>query len=297
MSKKSDQMRKEWSINDAARDAGQTTPADIVRYDNIQYGSDPVWNVLDVYKPKKKAAETLPVIIIVHGGGWVYGTKEIYQYYGMGLAQRGFAVINFTYRLAPESKFPAQLEDTNSVIAWMYDNSGIYGFDTGNVFMAGDSAGAHLLGLYTAVCTDSVYAANYMFKIPHEFAPRAIAMNCGAYKLYSDDGSSASGAVDGELMEDLLPENGSKAEISIINVVDHINSKFPPAYIMTAEGDFLKDQAPLLEAAYKKAGVDFMSKVYGDEENPLYHVFHVTMDEPAAVQCNNDECDFFKRMI
>lgn len=297
MSKKSEQVRKEWSINDAARDAGQITPADIERYDNIQYGSDPVWNILDVYKPEKEAAETLPVIMIVHGGGWVYGTKETYQYYGMGLARRGFAVINFTYRLAPESKFPAQLEDINSVTAWMYDNSGTYGFDTNNVFMAGDSAGAHLLGLYTAVCTDSAYAANYMFKIPHNFVPKAIAMNCGAYRLYSDDGLPAGGAVDGGLMEDLLPENGSKAEISLINVVDHINSKFPPAYIMTAEGDFLKDQAPLLEDAYKEAGVYFVSKVYGGKDDLLYHVFHVTMDEPAAAQCNDDECSFFKRLI
>ena len=121
MSQASDTMRREWKINDAKRDAGLTTPDDIQRFDDIQYGPDPVENKLDVYRPKN-AQGKIPVIVSVHGGGWVYGDKELYQFYGMTLAQRGFAVVNFTYRLAPEVKFPAPLEDTNNVISWMYVN-------------------------------------------------------------------------------------------------------------------------------------------------------------------------------
>ena len=52
MSATSDKMRKEWKENDAKRDAGLTTPDDIVRFDDIQYSVDPVWNLLDVYRPK-----------------------------------------------------------------------------------------------------------------------------------------------------------------------------------------------------------------------------------------------------
>ncbi|MDD3368846.1 MAG: alpha/beta hydrolase [Lachnospiraceae bacterium] len=296
MSNASDKMRREWSANDAARDAGLQTPDDIVRFDNIQYSTDPKWNILDVYK-QKEAKGKMPVIVIVHGGGWVYGTKEIYQFYGMGLAQRGFTVVSYTYRLAPEVKYPAPLEDTNAVVEWMYANSEKYGFDMEHVFMVGDSAGAHLLGLYCAICTDPDYAAHYDFKVPNHFCPKAIGMNCGAYKLYEPDGSLAGGAVDGELMGDFLPENGSAKERALINVIDHVNAKFPPAYIMTAWGDFLKEQAPLLEKAYKKAGVAFESKVYGEEQKPLYHVFHVTMQEPAARECNDAECDFFKKQM
>lgn len=296
MSNASDKMRREWAEGDAARDAGQTTPEDIVRYDNIQYSADPEWNILDVYK-RRDAEEKTPVIIIVHGGGWVYGTKEIYQFYGMGLAQRGFAVISYTYRLAPEVKYPASLEDTNAVIEWMYENKEKYGFDTEHVFMVGDSAGAHLLGLYSAICTDVSYAAHYDFKVPNQFVPSAIGMNCGAYKLFNVDGSLANGAVDGELMEDFLSEGGSPREVALINVVDHVNANFPPAFIMTAHGDFLMNQAPLLEAEYKKVGVSYKSKVYGTQEKPLYHVFHVTMQEPAAKICNDEECDFFRNYI
>lgn len=79
----------------------------------------------------------LPVIVSVHGGGWGYGDKERYQYYCMSLAQQGFAVVNFSYRLASKYKFPAPLEDTNRVFVWLLAHAVRYGFDTHNVFCVG----------------------------------------------------------------------------------------------------------------------------------------------------------------
>ena len=295
MSQASDTMRREWKINDAKRDAGLTTPDDIQRFDDIQYGPDLVENKLDVYRPKN-AQGKIPVIVSVHGGGWVYGDKELYQFYGMTLAQRGFAVVNFTYRLAPEVKFPAPLEDTNNVISWMYKNQEEYGLDMNHVFMVGDSAGGHLCGLYSAICTNPEYAVNYTFKVPDGFVPQAVALNCGAYNPLSEVGVLG-GEQDQELMEDFLPEKGSAKERALINVTDHVTENFPPVYLMTCVGDFCRPQAPLLEAALKKNGVYYEFKTYGTEENPLYHVFHVTIQEPEGQKCNDEECDFFRRMM
>ena len=295
MSQASDTMRREWKINDAKRDAGLTTPDDIQRFDDIQYGPDPVENKLDVYRPKN-AQGKIPVIVSVHGGGWVYGDKELYQFYGMTLAQRGFAVVNFTYRLAPEVKFPAPLEDTNNVISWMYENQEEYGLDMDHVFMVGDSAGGHLCGLYSAICTNPEYAVNYTFKVPNGFVPQAVALNCGAYNPLSEVGVLG-GEQDQELMGDFLPEKGSARERALVNVTDHVTEKFPPVYLMTCVGDFCRPQAPLLETALKKNGVYYEFKTYGTEENPLYHVFHVTIQEPEGQKCNDEECDFFRRMM
>ena len=105
----SDLLRSSFGRSDAARDAGLTTPEDVVRYDGIRYGDDPRWQTLDVYRPRAAGDGVLPVIVSVHGGGWVYGDKTVYQFYCMSLAQRGFAVVNFSYRLAPE---------TNSQPSW-----------------------------------------------------------------------------------------------------------------------------------------------------------------------------------
>ena len=106
MSELSDKIRSEFKKADDERDALMNTPEDIERWDNIVYGHDDrEMQRLDVYRPKQAQGEDLPIIISVHGGAWMYGDKERYQYYCMSLAQRGFAVVNFTYRLAPESKF------------------------------------------------------------------------------------------------------------------------------------------------------------------------------------------------
>lgn len=295
MSQASDTMRREWKINDAKRDAGLTTPDDIQRFDDIQYGPDPVENKLDVYRPKNTQGK-IPVIVSVHGGGWVYGDKELYQFYGMTLAQRGFAVVNFTYRLAPEVKFPAPLEDTNNVISWMYENQEEYSLDMDHVFMVGDSAGGHLCGLYSAICTNPEYAVNYTFKVQNGFVPQAVALNCGAYNPLSEVGVLG-GEQDQEIMEDFLPEKGSAKERALVNVTDHVTEKFPPVYLMTCVGDFCRPQAPLLEATLKKNGVYYEFKTYGTEENPLYHVFHLTIQEPEGQKCNDEECDFFRRMM
>lgn len=295
MSKTSEMLRREWKMNDAKRDEGLTTPEDVLRFDDISYGPDPRWNFLDVYRPKDEAGR-LPVIVNVHGGGWVYGDKELYQFYGMSLAQRGFAVVNFTYRLAPEHKFPAPLEDTNMVIAWMYENQQKYGLDMGHVFMVGDSAGAHLCSLYSAICTNPEYAGNFDFQAPHDFRPMAIALNCGAYHPLGEEPLMGEGQ-ERDLMEDFLPEKGSPKERFLINAPGHVTEDFPPVFLMTCVGDFCLSQAPAMEAALKEHQVFYEYKIYGTEEEPLYHVFHVTIQEPEGQRCNDQECAFFRKMM
>ena len=165
-----------------------------------------------------------------------------------------------------------------------------------HVFMVGDSAGGHLCGLYSAICTNPEYAVNYTFKVPDGFVPQAVALNCGAYNPFSKEGVLGD-EQDQELMEDFLPEKGSAKERALVNVTDHVTENFPPVYLMTCVGDFCRPQAPLLEAALKKNGVYYEFKTYGTEENPLYHVFHVTIQEPEGQKCNDEECDFFRRMM
>lgn len=293
MSLVSEMIRKNFRESDERRDAGLTTPEDILRYDDLCYGTDPAWQLLDVYRPKARQGETLPVIVSVHGGGWVYGDKEIYQHYCMNLAQRGFAVVNFTYRLAPEFKYPAPLEDTNLVFAWVLAHAAEYGFDKHNVFAVGDSAGAHCLGLYAALCTNPAYAGRYAFQPPAGFAPRAIALNCGAYKITLDGDPQSLTRL---LMGEYLPHQGSEEELALISVCDHITPAYPPTFFMTAVDDFLKDDAPLLQHALMKQEVPFVFRFYGDSENRLGHVFHCDVKSEAARQCNDEECAFFRAM-
>ena len=292
MSELSDKVRKQFKEADDERDALMTTPEDVERWDNIVYGKlDRKAQVLDVYRPRQAEDEDLPVIISVHGGGWVYGDKERYQYYCMSLAQRGFAVVNFTYRLAPEYKFPAPLEDLNLVCKWVMKRAGRYHFDTERIFAVGDSAGANILGLYAGICTNPDYAKEYDFQIPEGFALTAVGLNCGAYTIDKNDPTQAMTL---ELMKDFLPEQGTEEELKKLNVLNWITDVYPPVFCMTAVNDFLKPQALALVEKLTENQVPCVYRVFGDKVNQLGHVFHCDIKTVDAAQCNDAECDFFR---
>lgn len=293
MSQVSDTVRQMFKEGDDIRDAGLTTPDDIVRYDDIAYGDDPM-QVLDVYRPTDAEGERLPVIVSVHGGAWVYGDKERYQYYCMSLAQHGFAVVNFTYRLAPEYKFPAGLEDTCSVFDFVLTHADEYLFDTDHVFAVGDSAGAHMLSIFTAASTDPAYEKALDIQIPAGFVPTAIALNCGAYKLIAQEKTGDPMLdLNADLMVDLLPGGGTEEEFALISPIDHVNPSFPPAFVMTAQADFLRSDALPFVHKLEEAGVEVCYHLYISPERELAHVFHCDMRLSEASQCNADECAFF----
>ncbi len=292
-------FRREFGSSDKKRDAGQTTPADITRYDNILYGDNrhlKKWQLLDVYRPKAALEEDgslkkLPVIISVHGGAWVYGDKDRYQFYCMRLAQRGFAVINFSYRLAPEAKFPASMKDTEKVFQWACQNAAQYGFDTSNFFAVGDSAGGHLLSMYTAANTNPQYQKLFPFIKEKPMTLRGVALNCGKYTLDDNDPKFRL------LRSGYLPHGGTAEEVKMIDAAAHVTSAFPPAFVMTCMGDFLREQADLIKAALDKAGVQNEFHCYGNNEQPLWHVFHCDPHLQEAVICNDEECAFFCSLI
>lgn len=292
-------IRHAYAKSDKKRDAGQTTPADITRFDNIVYGDDRhylKWQLLDVYRPKAAieadgTLKKLPVIVSVHGGAWVYGDKDKYQFYCMRLAQRGFAVINFSYRLAPEKKFPASLQDTEAVFQWACNNAAEYGLDTSNFFAVGDSAGAHLLSLYTAALSNEHYGKQFDFIKEKPMSLRGIALNCGKYNL--DDPEFKFKL----LRSGYLPNGGTKEEMKMINTTLHVSSKFPPTFISTCVGDFLWEQSNIIKSALDAVGAKNELHCYGNSEQPLWHVFHCNPTIEEAAQCNDDECNFFRSLI
>lgn len=297
MSKTSEEMRTVWAKYDAMRDEGLEVPSTIRRYDDLSYGADPVWNRLDVYCPKTAETKKLPVIINVHGGGWVYGDKKLYQYYCMNLAEREFAVINYSYRLAPENRFPAYLEDSVLAIQWIFSHAEEYLLDTSNIFMVGDSAGAQIVGQICALAGNEEFAKQFRFCLPKEFKPRAIAMNCGVYHLYDSRMKCFDSSVNPDLISDLFEDGGTPEEMKLMNVVDLVNHNFPPAYIATALGDSQLAQAVWLKKAYEEAGLDYTYDVYGTVKNPLFHIFMVNLKNPESKVCNDKECDFFRKYL
>lgn len=104
---------------------------------------------LDIYLPKKKA-ERFPVVVQIHGGGWVQGNKDIVkgnyiEKTVLRLLENGIAVVSADYRLTGKNvHFPAPAEDCKDVIRWIRKNASEYHLDADRIGLWGESAGGHL---------------------------------------------------------------------------------------------------------------------------------------------------------
>ena len=109
------------------------------------YGPDPRQR-LDVYRPRGHSPG-LPVLVFCYGGAWNSGERALYDFAGRAFAAAGFLTIIFDYRLVPEHRFPAFVEDTAAAVAWAARNAGRFGGEGSRVYLAGHSAGAYNVAL------------------------------------------------------------------------------------------------------------------------------------------------------
>lgn len=121
------------------------------RAHDAHYGAEDR-QVLDVYAQKQTRAA--PVVIFWHGGSWATGDKTQYRFVGGTLAKQGFVAVLPNYRLYPEVKFPAFMDDAAAAVAWVQTHAREYGGDPQRVVLMGHSAGAQIASL---VAYDSTY--------------------------------------------------------------------------------------------------------------------------------------------
>lgn len=278
------------SKSDRKRDAAIALPEGITQCRNISYGPHGKDNLLDVYYPEGTAAP-LPTIVSIHGGGYVYGSKEVYRRYGMDMAKRGFAFVNFNYRLAPKWKFPTPLCDTNAVLHWVVKNAHRYHLDPDRILLVGDSAGAQLASQYAAMWANPVYAALFPLKLP-KITIRALGLNCGLYDMAQRASDPRKGLSLDYLGRDLSPEDPR------FRVLESIGGNYPPAFLTTSCEDFLRENAEPMCRFLNERGIDAQWRCYGREgDKTVGHVFHVNIALPEATQCNDDTAEFFRRYL
>lgn len=276
-------LRKSWAKNDAIRDKDNVLPSSVEVIKDISYGPHKKWNLLDINRPKNFTGK-LPCIVSFHGGGWFYGDKELYRFYAADLSTRGFAVLNFNYRLCPENPFPAHIEDCNACITWLYENAEKYDIDLTRLFFVGDSAGANLVYHYSTLLTNKEFQALYDFTVP-PVKPKAVGLNCGTYNI--DEQLKGNGILKAYIQN---PKKYSEH----IKVKNYVTKDFPSVFIMSAPNDFLRHEVEPMIDFFKSKNISVTSKIYGKKEDPdACHVFHVNLKLAIAKECNDDECSFF----
>ena len=104
---------------------------------------------LDVYRPTG-ARGPAPVVVFIYGGGWDSGRRQDYRFVGLALARRGYVTVVPDYRLYPQVRWPAFLQDNAVAVRWARDHAAQYGGDPARMVLMGHSAGAYdavMLGL------------------------------------------------------------------------------------------------------------------------------------------------------
>lgn len=291
-------MFKVWMVrhyvrkNDLKRNAQIPEPAGVISYRNLRYAKGyGKWHKLDIYLPEGIKGE-LPLLVVVHGGGWMYGDKEIYHLYAKDLCRRGFAVICYNYVLAPRKKFPFQLQELDEVLVCAKNHAKQYGFDLTKTFLVGDSAGAQLSVQYGVAQNNPDYAKAFSLQFPIQIC--GMGLNCGTYvplgTPYKEENEN--------FIWSLYLGKHFDLKDPRYDVLTPMNSHFPPSYVFTGEADFIKDQNAYLVAAFKKNNIPYIFKEYKTKEGgKLQHVFHENITEPNAVLANDEECAFFRKVI
>ena len=106
-----------------------------------RYGKDPAQK-LEMFVPQG-AKGTLPIVVFIHGGGWSSGDPHDYRFIARTLCAQGYAVVLAGYRLYPQAKYPAMLEDGAAALRWVQDNAAKLGGDPARIALMGHSAGAY----------------------------------------------------------------------------------------------------------------------------------------------------------
>lgn len=261
-------------------------------YDIFYLPDGSLRHTLDLIRPEGE--ETLPVIIEIHGGGYIACEKNINRLHARWFAQQGFAVVNGDYTLHPEADFPTELREIAAIVDWVDENAERYHLDREHVYMSGDSAGGHLVLLYVMLQGNRSFQERIRVT-PGRCEIRAAAPTCPAFSL-SIEGPA--GTALAQLVPLMYPEGVEPDDLETFNVLRLIpESEFPPLIITTTPSDaLLYEEDLILAKQLADSGREYELHVCEGQTNSLGHVFNVLYPEwEESRAANGDILSFFRR--
>lgn len=288
---------KSCDASDRAKHETQTPPTNIVKEKDIAYIDDGnPYHLLDVYYPEGKInKEGLPVIIDIHGGGWMYATKDLNEYYCLELASRGYVVFSISYRLVPDVTVNEQINDSMQALAWISKNIKNYPANKDTICITGDSAGGQLAS-YCSILAQSpdarevfdVVDPKMSFKCVVLTSPVAYMKNGGAFSIYTK-----------MLWGKNYKEKPTYEYMDISEMIQFVD-EMPPTYFITSSGDTLAhDQTVTMYNLYQENGFTCEIQDFGEVDGEkLPHVFSVLDPfSKGGQKAIGDALDFYQQAL
>lgn len=275
-----------FSDGDRASEAAleKHVPARIEARMDVPYGPGRD-EVFDLYR-RKDAPRQQSVIVWVHGGAWIAGSKSGVSNYLKVLAGHGFTTIGVEYSTGRGSRYPRPVEQVNAAIGHIVRHARQLGLDENCLFLAGDSAGAQIAAQVALLTTTPSYAGAL------EIAPaveanriRGLLLLSGAYDIGSVD---LNGRYGWFVRTILWAYSGSHdfmndERFRLASITDHVNADFPRSFISSGNGDPLAPQAVRLARRLSTAGVPVDTLFFSADRTPaLPHEYQFNLDDPAG---------------
>lgn len=265
-----------------------------------QYIDTDVKAKLDVYYPTaiSNTSQVLPVIVWVHGGGWISGSKSQVGSYCRILTSKGFCVIAIDYSLAPEKSYPAPLIETNEALAFISENSNRFHADPSHFILAGDSGGAHIVAQMANIISDSSYAklVGISPRI-HRNQLSGLILYCGPY----DAGIVDKKGEFGDFLKIVLWSYSGKKDYNSVpgfkfaSLTNYLTSDYPPCFVSAGNGDPLLQQSRALVSKLNKLNVKVDTLFFRSDTNPaLPHEYQFNLDGVAGKLALENSVKFLK---
>ncbi len=247
---------------------------------------------LDIYSPTSDVSKNYPVVVLIHGGGYSSGYKELDRQMGQYIASKGFHVVNMNYTLMPEVGFKTELEEAFAVFNWIKANHEKYGFDYERVSVVGDSSGGHYVMLIAAIQNNKNLQSYFGIK-PYECGLKAFVSICPSTFESAINGT-------GEIFENIVKVLGDWFKddeyIKNCSYKYFIDENYPEIMIVTTPTDSIlaKDHVEIHEYMEEK-GIKHAFMSYESKSNSLDHVFNVLYPEyEESIMANNDIVAYLK---
>lgn len=288
-------------------------PGAHVREDGIFYVNDICYgdtypnSFLDIWYPNEDQSVKRPTIIYIHGGGFIFGDKMTGDPLAAGagrdidffaeIAKHGFNVVSPNYALAPEYRFPVQIEQVDQMLQFLTEHQEEYGLDMSRVFLGGGSAGADLSEIYGAMLCNPDYAKK-VGVTPSIKKEQVLGLLIDEAALSVRNFEQNMNAMLGCWLGIDEPSSSEEAE-KRMDASKWIEDFYLPSFIITSnEQVWFVDSAKDLSKVLEANGTDYEYFYRGPQCDKLEHGFMQRFAENQyAKECLDHMLDFVKRQI
>jgi acetyl esterase len=267
-----EEARRTWKVEMAPL-AGKKLPVAEAKDLSLPGPAGPL--AFRLYRPESAGATKPPLLIYLHGGGWIRGDLDTHDDICRYLCHHaGVIVASVAYRLAPEAKFPAPVDDAYAALEWLAREAGKLGADAKRIAIGGDSAGGNIACAVTMLARDRK-GPKIAFQLLI-YPVTDLASDTESKRLYSKGYllNSMPFYIDSYVKAEADKRNGLASPLRAADLAN-----LPPAFILTAGFDPLRDEGEAYAERLKQAGVKVRLKRY---ESMIHGFASITGFLPSA---------------